>query len=500
MNLEIQEENNIQQKKKERIVSLDFQRGLAIWVMTFLHVFEHLYDYNWVKENPQKVFDLPLPILIVGGLVGFFASWNAYFLLISSTVNTLSMQKRIAAGQEPKKVVLKQVLTGIGILLVGVVDESLLYWGYFGVGFRTGNWSNTYPLWNGFFSMGTLQIIGWSLIITGLINYLIMQDNGHQKYRRNMLVYGILTALVITLTPFVHSLVDNMNWVVPVIPPGTEVGLGDHTTWPSIHFQAGNASLKAMLCALLAGDMQPLFPYLATSFVGAMIGLTLAKPKPVKRLPLKGALSGFGCMGLGGIFIALGFYILGNNRPALGNFLLMLGGQIAVMFFFLWLIEYRGKSEQFANKKIVKHLRMWGMVSLSIYCLKIVELFPRWFLGEVYNLWFSSEANLLQASVFGFGEEYKIILIAAYTMVFFELIVHLWSKTNFKYSFEWFVIRFAGASTKSISERLNVQFMMNDIHWVNYKQKLQDYTLADKKEMKQSVVTITNGLTKKREK
>ena len=82
------------EKKPERLASLDFQRGLAIWIMTFLHSFEHLYDYNWVKENPERVLDLPIPVLIAGLTVGFFACWNAYFLLISSTVNSLAMKKK----------------------------------------------------------------------------------------------------------------------------------------------------------------------------------------------------------------------------------------------------------------------------------------------------------------------------------------------------------------------------------------------------------------------
>jgi len=61
----------------ERIASLDFQRGLAIWIMTFLHTFEHVYDYNWVKSDPERVFDLPKIVLVLGLIVGFFASWNA---------------------------------------------------------------------------------------------------------------------------------------------------------------------------------------------------------------------------------------------------------------------------------------------------------------------------------------------------------------------------------------------------------------------------------------
>ncbi|NPD90515.1 MAG: hypothetical protein HGN29_17515, partial [Asgard group archaeon] len=86
-------------KPGKRIASLDFQRGIAIWLMTFLHAFEHVYDYNWVKNDPKVILNLPKIALLIGLIVGFFASWNAYFLLISSTVNSLSMTKKAMTGQ-----------------------------------------------------------------------------------------------------------------------------------------------------------------------------------------------------------------------------------------------------------------------------------------------------------------------------------------------------------------------------------------------------------------
>lgn len=474
MNLRIDSQYQVPLKERDppkRFVSLDFQRGLAIWLMTFLHTFEHLYNYDWVKKAPQKVLELPLPVLVVGLIVGFFASWNAYFLLISSTVNSLSMTKQARKGKEISQILLKQLLTGVGLLVVGYLTDSLLYNGYFGTAIRTGDWTNTYPLWYRFFAMHTLQIIGWSLIINAIIHSLLMRHQGHKKYRRNMMIYAFLALLVIGLSPIIHNWVDNMAWLVPQEIP-MEVGLGDHSSWPSIHLQAHNASFKTWVMALIAGDMEPLFPYLATSFAGSMVGLTLAKPKPPKRLPAIGGGISLSLMGIGGLFLALGFFTMNNNRPALGNYLLMLGGQLGALFFFLWLMEYRGKSEQVANRRIVKHFRLWGMASLSIYCLSIFELLPRWFLGAFINLVFSEEVNLLQSSLYGYGQEYLAILVALYVMLAFELLVFLWSKFNFKFSFEWFIIRLSSLGTGSISQRLNVDLMMNHVQWINIKELL----------------------------
>ncbi|NHK32144.1 MAG: hypothetical protein FK730_12375, partial [Asgard group archaeon] len=69
-NLRILEDSDFEQLKdsesfhkssSKRIASLDFQRGIAIWLVTFLHSFERLYDYSWVKEDPEAVMKLPIP-------------------------------------------------------------------------------------------------------------------------------------------------------------------------------------------------------------------------------------------------------------------------------------------------------------------------------------------------------------------------------------------------------------------------------------------------------
>ncbi|NHJ32671.1 MAG: hypothetical protein FK732_07405 [Asgard group archaeon] len=464
------QDNQNSSNPSKRIASLDFQRGVAIWLMTFLHGFEHVYDYNWMKNDPEAIFNLPKIVLLIGLIVGFFASWNAYFLLISSIVNSLSMTKKAAYGQDPRSVLGKQIITGFSILVIGCIVNSFGYGGYFGMAIRTGNWRNVYPIWSGFFAMYTLQIIGWCIIFNGLIHYLLMRNNGYERYHRNMFIYLLLALFVIIMSPFIHNWVDNMNWKLPTyIPP--EVGIGDNMKWPSVHFQANNASFKSWFFSLIAGDLEPLFPYLATSFIGSMVGLSLAKPKPHRRFPLVGGVISILLMALGGMFILLGFLTLGNNRPALGNYLLMLGGQLGVVFLLLRLVEFRGKGQEFANRRFVKHFRLWGMASLSIFSLAIFGLLPRWILGSLYNLVYSSDANLLSSSIFSYGEENKALTVAIVVIISFELLVYLWSRINFKYGFEWIVIRLQSLNKKHHSSRLNVDLIINKMEWENFKYK-----------------------------
>lgn len=465
-------------KATKRIASLDFQRGIAIWLVIFLHAFEHVYDYNWMKNDPEAIFNLPKIVLLIGITVGFFASWNAYFLLISSIVNTLSMTKKAASGQDTRKILGKQLITGFSLIIIGYINNCFGYNGYFGTALRTGVWNNTYSIWSGFFAMYTLQIIGWCMIINGFIQFLLLRNYGHERYPRNMIIFAMLALFVIIMSPFIHTWVDNMAWELPTyIPP--EVGLGDHMQWPSVHFQANNASFKSWFLTLLAGDMEPLFPYLATSFVGSMVGLSLAKPKPHKRLPLIGGFLSILLISIGVMFFLLGFITLGNNRPSLGNFLTMLGSQLGVVFILLRVVEYRGKGESFANRRFVKHFRLWGMASLTIFSLAMFELVPRFALGSIYNLLYSSDVNLLGSSIFGYGEEIKALTVAIVVITSFELMVYVWSKFNFKFGYEWFIIRLQSMVTRSQSNRLNVDLLLNKTQWENLKYKAESTETRD---------------------
>ncbi|NHJ85397.1 MAG: DUF1624 domain-containing protein [Asgard group archaeon] len=450
-------------KLPRRIITFDFLRGLAIFAMTFMHTFEHLYDYTWVKEDSSKILSLPLPVLLIGLITFFFMSWNDFFLLISSTVNSYSISNKIK-NNPARQILIKQVITGFGILLAGVFADNLGYWGYFGQSLLTGDWRNLRPLWERFFTMNTLQIIGWSMIINGIIQVLLLRKNGYKKFLRNMLVYAILIISVLVSTTFIHNWVDNMPWIVPENPPPS---IYDNTKWPSQFFQAENASFKAWIMALLAGDLEPLFPYLATSFSGTMIGMTLAQEKPVRRLPLWGALGGLGMMGTGGILLWRGFFTLSNGRPAIGNYMLKAGGQICAIMLIFHLVEYKGKAAKFAKNPIVKYMRLWSMASLTIYCLQIFEILPRWVLSNMLRM-FSHPINLLKSSIFGFGKEYLAILVALFCLVYFNAVVSIWAKFNFKFSFEWVIAKLASFGSKQSSHRLNIAYLMNNIEWLNY--------------------------------
>ncbi|MCK4973430.1 MAG: hypothetical protein KAS52_08920, partial [Candidatus Heimdallarchaeota archaeon] len=132
---EIQAENK---PKMKRIASLDFQRGLAIWMMVFLHVFNHIWDFSGVGlDDLFATLNFGLSLLMV--IMAFFGGFAGYFILISSVVNSLATTKSALKGTSPGKLLFKRILTGVGILLAGRITETFGYYGYFGRVLRSGN-------------------------------------------------------------------------------------------------------------------------------------------------------------------------------------------------------------------------------------------------------------------------------------------------------------------------------------------------------------------------
>ncbi|MCK4895937.1 MAG: hypothetical protein KAS47_03960 [Candidatus Heimdallarchaeota archaeon] len=474
---EIQAENK---PKMKRIASLDFQRGLAIWMMVFLHVFNRIWDFSGVGlDDLFATLNFGLSLLMV--IMAFFGGFAGYFILISSVVNSLATTKSALKGTSPGKLLFKRILTGVGILLAGRITETFGYYGYFGRVLRSGNsilqastWTDSFALsffWRRIFMMEALQIIGWCQIITGIIAFFLIRNGGTKKFVRNIIIYSGLAAAILVATPFMWNWIDNLNWPnLPSMELITNWDLPDaayHNTWPSEALQSENASFLTYICVILTGDLYPIFPFLATSFIGSAWGLLLAKPKPSKRLPLYGGLITLGIFVIGAVLnIILGFN-LNLQRPPMQYFFLLLGAQFGIMILLLWLVEYRGKAQKFGNNIIVKYFRLWGTIALSVFSLQIWSLVPRAILNPLFGI------NLMNEKFELLTGGWWVLMFAVLTILCYDLLFWLWAQINFIFSFEWFIIRLGSIPTKSVSKRLNVKEILHEVEWMDYQKMSQ---------------------------
>ena len=469
------EEDVEQPKPMKRIASLDFLRGVAIFAVVFIHSFQYLYDYTWIIEDYTLVLDFPIPFLVIGGVLGYFGLWVAFFILISGTVNSYIMTKKAVSLKKKHVILTKQLITGASILIIGYIKEAFLYWGYLGHSIRSGDWTNFYPLWSSLFEMKPLQIIGWTMIINGLIHYLLILKDGYSKYIRNMIIYGCLIVFVLVLTPFLQdwASVIYSNWDALIwnnLSPYIEHwGLDG---WPNHHLAAANSSLPIWLLTLITGENQPLFPFLATSLAGSMIGISLAKSEQRKLFPLWGGIAGLACIITGILLAVFGVpFTFVSTPPAIPTYLIHLGGQTIVLMIFLGLVEFRGRGEKFANRRIVKFFRLWSMASLTIFVADLYFYVPRFFLSLILNNFTSY--NVMEDNIFSGVEGLPWVLLVSFVVIlFYEILIWVWSKVNFTGSAEWLLILMQSKLTGQKSTRLDVDTMMNKVHWINFNENL----------------------------
>jgi len=449
----------------QRIVTLDGCRGVAIFLMTFFHSFYHVLNYDAIAKDPNRLLEYPKILL---GFLGFFiylGTWNTFFLLVSSIVNTYVMARSAARGVNLKLLLWKRVITGIILLFVDHLIEGLGYWGVLGKGLRTGSWKNLDDIWHPLFMIQTLEMIAWAIIITSIFNYFLLKKQGHTKSGRNIRVYFALTLIVLLLTPLVQAWVDSRPWSLPS-SLSENPDLFDTAGWPDILIQTHNRSILTWFLVILAGDFEPLFPCLSTGFVGAVIGFFLAFPRSSKTFFKMGFLAAAGSILTGILLIAAGMPFSAFHRPALTNHLIQLGGQLIAVLLPLRLVEFRGRAQKSANSRLIRFMRRWAMVALTVYALEIFDIFPEWTL----NLTIGKLSGLnFFLRIFTFDQLHLALLVAVYSVIWYYLLLLLWGKIDYRFTLEWFLIQIQGLVSGQRSERLNVELMLHRVEWKNFK-------------------------------
>ncbi|MFX1537038.1 MAG: hypothetical protein ACFFDI_22735 [Promethearchaeota archaeon] len=430
-------------------------------MMIFVHVVQNVYNEEWAFD-----FDVLLKqsVFTIGavGLLAFLSTWAGLFLLISTAVNSYSLTKKIQRGESPLKVLKYQILAGAVLVVVGFLVESYVgYYGSFGIFFRRGlaGFSWNMRLGN-IFEFETLSAIGWSIIILGVVQVFLLPEGGVKKVKRNIIIFAVLTIAVIFLTPIVW---DMAAFVYPNWPSGQRA-------WPPENF---SDFFLRYLFAALSGTVEPLFPFLATAFIGAIIGTVLAQERPSKKLLSYGAIAGFVMIGMGVLFIFppfdsyFGEFEFTFSRPGAAMYLIETGVQVLVTLLLLWLIEFRG-SVRFTNwfKKYTTFFRRWGILALTIYSLQTLEMVPRYFLQMVFR-W---------PTAYGGCTWQQTLVIAIVTLIFWDGVIRLWERVDFKGSFEWIIVYGTSFGRTTAPARLNVSQVLYEVEPVRFKDILATET------------------------
>ncbi len=438
----------------KRYASIDFLRGVAIFMMIFLHIVSDTLDVEGLLNDINNVPMANLVALIVlpylGGLAGFF-------LLISAIGNMISMQKHLQAGKPVNALVVRQVMGGFILLVFAMLTEGVIgYHGAFGDIFMhldnpaATNWNRVLYGWNNF---ETIHTIAWCVILNGITQGILARNDGWKDPHKQIRSYIKLGIIVVVLTQFVWIVV---YFLVPGFPFATDPNTGWKIHEPYLGQSEPWLVLAAPFLSALAGPMEPLFPYLAVSYAGSAIGVMLAQPreKIPHDFPRKILRVGLGMWIIGSIGViavivgvlmdptrgfgqAADLYRLisfhrhwspdaANPAPLfawLWQFLSLNGFGLMITGIMLRLVEFRGKGKPFAEKTVF--IRRFGFIAFTNYAFQ-------W----IYHIAFFVISVLLISpyAKLPWGGTLLVIVLA---FLIYHFMMRAWERVGYVGSIEW---------------------------------------------------------------
>lgn len=413
-----------------RYISLDVLRGIGILGVVYLH--SSLFHYGDIMNVD---FDNPPPVVTV---IGLLLMWGGLFAVISGAANGSMMYGRFVDGKSsPDRVLRGAAATGLFILLLHYVyflflgpalldletgDHSMSVLAGF---IRHGAWR--LPRADRVFYSTALSMVGWNVILVGVVLYFLLRNGGHQKPKRN---YAIMAALGMAVV--VVSLIR-----IPLYPLSQQA------------IERGNYPL-AFLLGFTVNKNDPVLPYFGFGLFGAMIGVALARGESHRKIREYFGLTGVGWLAAGVIgLMLLPDTMLERAVDAFWFFLIVvqLGLFILLVVALLWLLDFCPEEKRWRRAGLLRWVRRFGMVSLSVFMLETP-------LSGVL-------ARLADAVFPGWNMSMNVtFMFAAFNVVIWLGLVKLWEVYDFRYSFEWIFVnsleRLAGRRSAKMKIKENL--------------------------------------------
>ncbi|MFX1595318.1 MAG: hypothetical protein ACFFBK_04565 [Promethearchaeota archaeon] len=483
-----------------RFASIDFLRGIAIFLMIFLHTILHVLDIDGFLD---QINDIPMINIVALIILPFLGGLAGFFLIVSAIGNMISMYRHLQAGRNIKDLAIRQIMGGVLLLIFAMISESMLsIHGAFANLMKTlddvSAWNWQVILYRGY-HFETIHTIAWCIIVNGIVQALLSRKDGWKNPNRLIKIYMILIVVVIVLTPLLWWLVD---LAIPGYPWAIDPDTGVDVQYPYLGVSEWWKFITHFFLNAVAGREEPIFPYLAVSFMGSIIGITLAQKREEVRkdFPKRTMQIGFliffvGIIGLIinlvlimdalGIDAALNLYkglafhrnwvpenpaIASDTLPFLGwlfQFMSLNGAAICLVMVVVRVVEFRGRGKEFADK--TPFFRRFGFIAFTIYNIQWIYFLVWFFISSL--LYGQPYLNLDWAGTF---------LTMAITFLIIHGIMLIWERAKYTGSLEWMMGTIAAQiipARKVIDQKwwqsgqLNVEEAFYNAEWLNIIEK-----------------------------
>ena len=440
----------------KRILSLDLLRGIAIIGDLVVHLV--LLTSDMVTQAEADPFSLGPFYLFIALLVIIFGHWRGFCLMISAIGHTLSMTNAIRNGADRKSILKKQLSFGFFLFIWGLFREIFLNeWTTPRRWLETGTF-NPFLSWKQIYVPDALENIALSIIFTSIIFFILFAKKGVEKMKRNCIWLGILTVIVIFLPTLLYTFFNNfLGGSFPRYggPP-------EFRAW-------WDYPLQLIYSQLLATE-SPLIPHMAYFLFGCIIGFIFSQKISIKKLLWWGFSTGIFLIGLGIVWLLfvdgipedisrlIGF----QTHPAWFIFL-SLGMQLIGILLFMSMVEFnkRIKLERYLRR--TQHIRRWGILALSAYCLLWIQYPLRWLFSKILPTY-----NFINVNQLPFNIMVVLLIVDACCLA---LILFLWQKVKFAGSLEWWMAKIMKRKKKGKKgDTLNIEGLLinpEPILWIH---------------------------------
>ncbi|MBN2155374.1 MAG: hypothetical protein JW776_04980 [Candidatus Lokiarchaeota archaeon] len=432
----------------KRIISIDLARGISIFLLIILHTL--IYGV-WYSEG--LALDV-VHIAVVAALspLVMLATWGGGFSYISGIVNVYNMKRRVERGIKYRKTTIPLIVSGIALLLFDPLRSVILYrttdnvfspigsiyiplepsgvnrsiWGNL---IETGRLAFADP--EKLYAIGSLPAIAISGFVIAIIFAFLFYKGGYKKVKRNVIVLLVLGFLFAGIAnPISDYVIIELNLV------------------ERLYVQGGWKYFLGYILKWFFGGQLSYFPMGSYAFFGALAGYLLALKvdyKFFKKIFLTIIL-----VFLGGFLITAGLLFLNSDDilAALFDYEVLprvwlyfsLFAMSLLLLICVRYVEYASeeKRENFLRK--TKFFRKMGNVTLTLYLLEgPINLA----IATGFHYLFSEPGTVGWGMVDSFMVTWwQIVIFMVVSLAFWLTVIWAWSKINFKYGFEYWVMKF----------------------------------------------------------
>ncbi|MBN2155192.1 MAG: DUF418 domain-containing protein [Candidatus Lokiarchaeota archaeon] len=371
----------------KRIYAFDFARGIAIIAVPIIH--RIIWDYYC--QNLTSLSNTGLGFTIFSILMGM----AGIFYCISGVVNGYMSYSRIKEGKiTPKQLFLKGLATGVSFILIGLffryfllrsMDDVVSVRPRLGI-YMTENHTGVIPyliLYGRYptnfevgllFQVGTIQMIGYSIISVSIVLALYYKRNNSENIRKLRIIFMILGIIFFLIYAIIN----------PLLSPIAQTAIDER-----------NYLIMFFLSPITEG-LFPLIPHLALGFFGAFFGVELARDdfepkkfaKQMRIFYLVTAISGLIFMVILGITVGTDIEILDAWYNRMARKLFQLGLYFALFLLLLEIFDFQPEEKRKKRMRFTNPVKEMGRMTLTIYMLEgvlavslqrlIAPFWPNW--------------------------------------------------------------------------------------------------------------------------